>query len=97
MTKKNIVRAVSERTGIPQTQVHEVVQRILGTVLETLAVEGRVELRNFGVFEVQQRAARKARNPRTGEKVDVPEKYVVTFKPGRVMQQRVENGSRRVD
>lgn len=95
MTKKNIVRAVSERTGIPQTQVHEVVQRILGTVLENLAAEGRVELRNFGIFEVQQRAARKARNPRTGEEVDVPEKYVVTFKPGRVMQRCVKNGSRR--
>jgi nucleoid DNA-binding protein len=97
MTKKDLARTVSERTGMPQKQTHEVVQRILGTVLETLAAEGRVELRNFGVFEVKQRAARKARNPRTGEKVDVPEKYVVTFKPGRVMQQRVENGSRRID
>ena len=97
MTKKDIARAVSECAGIPQTQAREYVQRILDTVLETLAMEGRVELRNFGVFEVKQRAAHKARNPRTGEKVDVPEKYVVTFKPGRVMQQRVENGSRRVD
>ena len=97
MTKRDLARAVSEQTGIPQTQAHEYVQRILGTVLETLAVEGRVELRNFGIFEVKQRAARKARNPRTGGKVDVPEKCVVTFKPGRVMQQRVENGSRRVD
>ena len=97
MTKRDLARAVSEQTGIPQTQAHEYVQRILGTVLETLAVEGRVELRNFGIFEVKQRAAREARNPRTGEKVDVPEKYVVSFKPGRVMQQRVENGSRRVD
>jgi nucleoid DNA-binding protein len=95
VTKKDLARAVSERTGIPQTQVHEYVQRVLGTMLETLASEGRVELRNFGIFEVQQRAARKARNPRTGEKVDVPEKYVVSFKPGRVMQQRVENGRRR--
>ena len=95
MTKKDLARAVSDRTGISQTQAHDCVQRILDTVLETLAAEGRVELRNFGIFEVQQRAARKARNPRTGEKVDVPEKYVVTFKPGRVMEQRVENGRRR--
>ena len=97
MTKKDLSRTVSERTGIPQKQTHEYVQRILGTVLEILAMEGRVELRNFGVFEVKQRAARKARNPRTGGKVDVPEKYVVTFKPGRVMQQCVEDGSYRVD
>ena len=97
MTKEDLARVVSERTGIPQTQAYEFVQRILGNVLETLAVEGRVELRNFGIFEVKQRAARKARNPGTGEEVDVPEKYVVTFKPGRMMQQCVENGSRRAD
>ena len=49
----------------------------------------RIELRNFGVFEVKKRAARKARNPRTGQRVDVPEKYVVTFKPGKEMEERV--------
>ena len=94
MTKKDLAHVISERTGITQKQAHAYVQRVLGTVLETLTAERRVELRNFGIFEVQQRAARKARNPRTGEQVDVPEKYVVTFKPGRVMQQQVENGRR---
>jgi hypothetical protein len=51
--------------------------------------ERRIELRNFGVFEVKKRAARKARNPRTGDKVYVPEKFVVTFKPGKEMEERV--------
>jgi nucleoid DNA-binding protein len=51
--------------------------------------EGRIELRNFGVFEVKRRRARKARNPRTGEKVNVPARMVVAFKPGREMQERV--------
>ena len=46
-------------------------------------------MRNFGVFEVKQRKARKARNPRTGDKVDVPPKNVVTFKPGKEMEERV--------
>ena len=55
----------------------------------TLVEERRIELRNFGVFEVKKRAARKARNPRTGQKVYVPEKYVVTFKPGKEMEERV--------
>jgi len=50
---------------------------------------GRIELRNFGVFEVKQRAARKARNPRTGDEVYVPPKKVVVFKPGRLMEERV--------
>jgi len=62
----------------------------LDTVVATLAAEGRVELRNFGVFEVKRRAARKARNPKADEEVDVPERDVVTFKPGREMQQRIE-------
>ena len=51
--------------------------------------EGRIELRNFGVFEVRERKPRKARNPRTGENVKVPAKLVVTFKPGREMGERV--------
>ncbi len=55
--------------------------------------ERRIELRNFGVFEVKKRAARKARNPRTGDKVYVPEKYVVTFKPGKEMEERVREWS----
>jgi integration host factor subunit beta len=57
--------------------------------VETLVEERRIELRNFGVFEVKKRAARKARNPRTGDKVYVPEKFVVTFKPGKEMEERV--------
>jgi DNA-binding protein HU-beta/integration host factor subunit beta len=52
-------------------------------------VEGRIELRNFGVFEVKKGKPRQARNPRTGEKVKVPARLVVTFKPGREMEERV--------
>jgi integration host factor subunit beta len=51
--------------------------------------EGRMELRNFGIFEVKKRKPRRARNPRTGERVDVPAKLVVTFKPGQEMEERV--------
>ena len=59
------------------------------TVLARIVADKRIELRNFGVFEVKKRAARKARNPRTGERVDVAEKFVVTFKPGKEMEERV--------
>ncbi len=55
-----------------------------------LVTDERIELRNFGVFAVKRRAARKARNPKTGVSVDVPEKLVVTFKPGKIMEQRVK-------
>jgi len=56
----------------------------------------RIELRNFGVFEVKRRAPRKARNPRTGARVEVPAKFVVTFKPGKEMEQRVRELERQL-
>jgi nucleoid DNA-binding protein len=67
----------------------EIVQQTFDAIVDTLLEVGRIELRNFGVFEVKQRKARKARNPRTGERVDVPPKNVVTFKPGKEMEERV--------
>ena len=89
MTKKEIVKAISEQIGLTQLKTKEIVQKTFDAIVETLVSERRIELRNFGVFEVKKRAARKARNPRTGEKVDVAEKYVVTFKPGKEMEERV--------
>jgi nucleoid DNA-binding protein len=89
LTKKDIVRTISEEIGLTQQQTKDVVQRTFDAIIEALASERRIELRNFGVFEVKQRAARTARNPRTGVQVDVPEKFVVTFKPGKEMEARV--------
>ncbi len=83
MTKKEIVKTISDETGLTQLQIKEIVQKTFAAIIETLVEDGRVELRNFGVFQVKPRAARKARNPRTGHQVEVPEKFVVTFKPGR--------------
>src|SRR5579883_126800 len=68
-----------------------------GAVPELLEVEARREgLRNFGVFEVKRRRPRKARNPRTGQPVEVPAKTVVVFKPGRIMEERVALLDKRV-
>ena len=89
MTKKDIVRTISEEIGLTQLKTKEIVQKTFDAIVDTLVREERIELRNFGVFEVKRRAARKARNPRTGERVDVAEKYVVTFKPGKEMEERV--------
>ena len=89
MTKKDIVRTISEEVGLTQQQTKEVVQRTFDAIIESLVRDQRIELRNFGVFEVKPRAARKARNPRTGEQVDVPRKHVVTFKPGKYMEAKV--------
>jgi nucleoid DNA-binding protein len=89
VTKKDIVKAISEQIGMTQLKTKEIVQQTFDAIIDTLVREHRIELRNFGVFEVKKRAARKARNPRTGERVDVAEKYVVTFKPGKEMEERV--------
>src|SRR5437868_11652681 len=72
-----------------QLKTKEIVQQTFDAIVDTLLAEKRIELRNFGVFEVKQRKARKARNPRTGERVDVPPKSVVTFKPGKGMENRI--------
>ena len=89
MTKKEIVKTISDKHQLTQLKTKEIVQSTFEAIIETLVEEHRIELRNFGVFEVKKRAARKARNPRTGERVDVAEKYVVTFKPGKEMEERV--------
>src|SRR3954452_24425944 len=89
VTKKEIVKKISEDIGLTQLKTKDIVQRTLDAIIQTLVSEGRIELRNFDVFEVKQRAPRKARNPRTGEKVHVPSKNVVTFKPGKEMEELV--------
>lgn len=89
MTKKEIVKAISDKLGMTQLTTKEIVQKTFDAIVETLVEERRIELRNFGVFEVKKRAARKARNPRTGGQVEVPAKYVVVFKPGKEMEAKV--------
>lgn len=91
MTKKEIVKQISERIGLTQLKTKEIVQQTFDAIVDTLIEVGRIELRNFGVFEVKRRRARKARNPKTGERVDVPPKNVVTFKPGKEMEERVRH------
>jgi nucleoid DNA-binding protein len=88
VTKKDIVRWVSDRSELPQHSVKDIVHKTFEAIVDVLAKEGRLELRNFGVFQIKPRAARKARNPRTGRQVEVPERFVVVFKPGREMEQR---------
>jgi nucleoid DNA-binding protein len=95
MTKKEIVRSISDELGLPQQQVKQIVQKLFTELIETLAEDGRIELRNFGVFEVKVRAARSARNPKTGEQMPIPARSVVTFKPGKEMEEQVEQAAAR--
>ena len=72
MTKKEIVRQISERIHETQLKTKEIVQLTFDAIVDTLIADRRIELRNFGVFEVKLRKPRKARNPRTSDPVQVP-------------------------
>ncbi len=89
MTKKEIVKKIADRAKLTQLQTKQIVQWTFDAIIETLLTEKRIELRNFGVFEVKRRKARKARNPRTDEQVFVAPKNVVTFQPGKEMEEQV--------
>lgn len=89
VTKKDIVRTIAEQIELPQLRTKELVQKTFDALIDALVREGRIELRNFGVFQIKKREARMARNPRTGERVPVQAKSVVSFKPGKEMEARV--------
>ncbi len=91
MTKKEIVRQIAERIHETQLKTKEIVQLTFDAIVDTLIRDRRIELRNFGVFEVKLRKGRRARNPRTDTPVDVPPKFAVTFKPGKEMEDRVRH------
>ncbi len=88
-TKRDLVKRIAIKHAIPQSDVKDVVQSFLDSVVDTLTEEGRLELRDFGIFQVKKRAERKARNPKTGESVIVPPRNVVTFKAGKLLHDRV--------
>jgi integration host factor subunit beta len=89
MTRRILAHQIAEEVGEDIGLTHRILQRVFDGIVETLQKEGRVELRNFGVFQVKRRKPRTARNPRTGEKVQVPARSTVTFKPGREMLERI--------
>jgi nucleoid DNA-binding protein len=90
LTKRDLVIRISEETGLIQQQVLEIVQKTLDYIAEALAKGDKVELRNFGVFEVKVRKARIGRNPNApATDVPIPERSVVKFKPGKEMRAEV--------
>lgn len=89
-TKKELVDRIASRTGLKRSDVRDIVQQFLDEVVNELAHGRRLEFRDFGVFEVKSRAARVGQNPRTLERVDVPARRSVRFKPGRLMSAAFE-------
>jgi nucleoid DNA-binding protein len=90
MTKRDLVIRISDETGLVQQQVLDVVQKTLDYIAEALSKGDKVELRNFGVFEVKVRKARIGRNPNApATDVPIPQRSVVKFKPGKEMRAEV--------
>ena len=89
MAKEDIVREIAAQLRIDRVLTKRIVQECLDGILQVLQKQGRIELRNFGVFEMRQRKARKARNPKTNEKINVPAKRVLSFWAGKNVAKRL--------
>ena len=89
ITKKDLVDRIVENAGITRVAAKAVVQCFLEEIISELAKGNRLEFRDFGVFEVRERAARVAQNPKTLEPVDVPAGRRVKFKMGRIMKEKL--------
>lgn len=89
VTKKELVDRISEQSGNKRIIVKKIIQRFLDEMISELGEGNRLEFRDFGVFEIRERAARIAQNPKTMEKVKVPSKRTVKFKSGRLMKDKL--------
>jgi nucleoid DNA-binding protein len=90
LTKRNLVLRICEDTDLVQQHVFDIVQRTLDHIIKALAKGEKVELRNFGIFEIRVRKARTGRNPSApGTDVPIPERCVVKFKAGKEMRLEV--------
>jgi len=90
-TKKDLIKEVANRTGLDILTVKDNIQCMFDTMCEGLGRDGNIEIRNFGIFKLKPIPSRTARNPKTGETIEVPAKNLIHFKPGQLMKQRINN------
>ncbi|MCP9283632.1 HU family DNA-binding protein [Bacillus safensis] len=90
MNKTELVSTVVEATGLAKKEVVSVVEATLDAIESTLKEEGQVKITGFGTFEVATRAARKGRNPSTGEEIDIPETKAPKFKAAKALKDAVK-------
>jgi len=90
VTKKDLTDKIAEEIDLPRITVKKIIQMFLDEITGELAAGNRLEFRDFGIFEPVKRKARKAQNPKTLEKVSVPQKTTIKFKPGRLMKQKAD-------
>ncbi|HAQ67951.1 MAG: integration host factor subunit beta [Planctomycetota bacterium] len=93
VTKKELIERLAEQSGLKRQDVRQVVQGFLDEVINELGKGNRLEFRDFGIFDVRERAERVAQNPKTLERVMVPAKRTARFRVGRLMKQCVDQES----
>lgn len=89
LTKMDLVQRLSEKYEMEVASTRRIIQGVLDIVTESLVKGDKVELRNFGVFEVVERAGRIARNPKSKQEVFIPQRRIVKFKPGKIMEEEI--------
>ena len=87
-----VEKIVAENSHLYQSDIERIVATVFDEIIDAMSEGDRVELRGFGSFSVKQRDARRGRNPRTGEDVDVEEKHVPFFKTGKLLRDRLNGG-----
>lgn len=89
LTKAELVEEVSRVTQLTKKQAEEIVNTVFSTIVDSLRAGRKIELRGFGSFRIRNRGARLGRNPKTGEKVEVPPKRIPYFKPGKELKEQL--------
>ncbi len=90
MNKTDLINSVSEQTQLSKKDVSKTVDAVFEAIEESLKGGDKVQLIGFGNFEVRERAARKGRNPQTGEEIEIPASKVPAFKPGKALKDAVK-------
>ena len=89
LTKAALIEEVAHVAGLTKKRAEIIVDTVFGSIVETLHRGERVELRGFGSFRLRRREPRRGRNPRTGDRVEVPSKRVAYFKPGKELKELI--------
>ena len=86
---KDLVKSLAEKTGLSQVQVRDLLQQFLDGITDTLVSQGEIRLGHLGTFAVKMRRERTGRNPRTGEKITIPPRAALTFRPGLEVREKI--------
>jgi integration host factor subunit beta len=91
MTKAELVEEVARVSELTKKHSEIIVNTVFDSIIEALRKDEKIELRGFGSFRIRQRRSRQGRNPKTGDKVDVPAKRIPYFKPGKELKELINN------